>query len=254
MGVLNGLDRELTAAYKLINDLLPLVDGYGQMTQSALDYKDAAYRLGYVANSQAGYIQELEKTVNMLIPFVDIANIWARDSFQHEQVLLTVLDCLQNPSFLAYWAFKVWSNQRLTIEDIQYLGANFQELLAPYAQAENQQPVQIQQISRPQLQGSGVPYGFTQQNPELNIAPPSNNYLQQLQPQPVQQFSQAQQTQLQPQQTAIQFQPFQQSISISTPSPTSYNSNTVNPLQQVLMAMRSQGVNGLVNARKAGVI
>ena len=224
MDVLNGLDKELTAAYKLINDLLPLVDGYGQMTQSALNYKDAAYRLGYVVNSQVSYIQELEKTVNMLVPFVDIANIWANDSFQHEQVLISLLSCLQDPAFLAYWAFKVWSNQQLTVDDIRYLGANFQDLLAPYAQAEiqqnqNQQPVQIQQMPRPQLQGSGVPYGFAQQK-----------------------------------QTAIQFQPFQQSISISTPSPTSYNSNTANPLQQVLMAMRSQGVSGLVNARKAGVI
>lgn len=219
MGVLNGLDKELTAAYKLVNDLLPLVDAYGQMTQSALDYKDAAYRLGYVANSQAGYIQELEKTVNMLIPFVDIANIWARDSFQHEQVLLTVLDCLQNPSFLAYWAFKVWSNQRLTIEDIQYLGANFQDLLAPYAQAEVQQryiqQAPLNQVPAPQLQGSGIPYGFTQQNISI---------------------------------------PMNQNVSISTPSPTNYTANTANPLQQVLMAMRNQGVSGLVNARKAGVI
>lgn len=264
MGVLNGLDNELTLAYRLVNDLLPLVDAYGQMTDSALNYKDAAYRLGYIANSQAGYIQELEKTVNMLIPFVEISNIWANDSFQHEQVLLTVLDCLQNPSFLAYWAFKVWSNQQLTIEDIQYLGNNFQELLAPYAQAENQQnpnqqPVQIQQVPLPQLQGSGVPYGF-QQNDQVTIAPPNNNYLQQLQPQvqSVQQFVPTQPQvnfqQAQIQQAPVQFQQPQQNISISTPSPTSYNSNTANPLQQVLMAMRNQGVSGLVNARKAGVI
>ena len=242
----------MTAAYKLINDLLPLVDAYGQMTQSALNYKDAAYRLGYIANSQAGYINKLEKTVNMLIPFVDIANIWAIDSFQHEQVLLTVLDCLNNPAFLAYWAFKVWSNQQLTIEDIQYLGANFQDLLAPYTQIENQRLKQIEQSPLPQLQGSGIPYGFAQQNPQLNIALPNNNYLQQLQPQPIQQFGQIQQTpQFQPQQPSIQFQSSQ---SISTPSPTSYSTNTANPLQQVLMAMRSQGVSGLVNARKAGVI
>lgn len=236
--------------------MLPLVDGYGQMTQSALDYKDAAYRLGYVANSQAGYIRELEKTVSMLIPFVDVANIWATDSFQHEQVLLTVLDCLQNPAFLAYWAFKVWSNQQLNIEDIQYLGANFQDLLAPYAAP---QPVQIQQVPVQQLQGSGIPYGFNpQQNGSsvpLSIAPPTQRYLQQFQSQIQQSQFQNQPPQFQPQQPTIQFQPQQQNISISTPSPTSYNTaNNVNPLQQVLMAMRSKGVSGLVDARKAGVI
>jgi len=192
------------------------------MTNSALNYKDAAYRLGFVTNSQANYIRELEKTVTMLIPFVDIANIWARDSFQHEQVLLTVLDCLQNPAFLAYWAFKVWSNQQLSIEDIQYLGANFQDLLSPYVRQENQQRY-VQQIPQ-QLQGSGVPYGMIQQIPMNQNPAFANN-----------------------------FRP--QNISISTPSPTSYNTvNNANPLQQVLMAMRSQGVSGLVNARKAGVI
>lgn len=237
--------------------MLPLVDGYGQMTDSALNYKDAAYRLGYVANSQANYINELEKTVSMLIPFVDVANIWARDSFQHEQVLLTVLDCLQNPAFLAYWAFKVWSNQQLNIEDIQYLGANFQELLAPYVQQENQlKPVQ--QVPVQQLQGSGIPYGFNpQQNGSsepLTIAPPTQKYLQQFQSQVQQSQFQNQTPQFQLQQPTIQFQPQQQNISIPTPSPTSYTVNNANPLQQVLLAMRNQGVAGLVNARKAGVI
>lgn len=189
-------------AYKLITDLLPVIDAYADMTQTALDYKDAANKLGFVVQSQTNYINQLEQTVNMLVPFVDIANIWANDSFQHEQVLISLLSCLQDPAFLAYWAFKVWSNQQLTVDDITYLGANFQDLLAPYG-TQNTTPVAQR----------GVPYGY---NP-VTVSVPSQT--------------------------------------IPTPTPTNYSSgNTDNPLLKVLTAMRTQGVNGLVNARKAGVI
>lgn len=213
-------------AYKLITDLLPVVDAYADMTQTALDYKDAANKLGFVAQSQTNYINQLERTVKMLVPFVDAANIWALDSFQHEQVLksvlpfvdaaniwaldsrqheqvlISLLSCLQDPAFLAYWAFRVWSNQQLTLEDIQYLGANFQDLLAPY----------IPQNTTPVAQ-RGVPYGYS----PVTVSVPAQT--------------------------------------IPTPTPANYSSGNIgNPLLTVLNAMRTQGVNGLVNARKAGVI
>lgn len=215
-------------AYKLITDLLPVIDAYADMTQTALDYKDAANKLGFVVQSQTNYINQLEQTVKMLVPFVDAANIWALDSFQHEQVLksvlpfvdaaniwaldsrqheqvlISLLSCLQDPAFLAYWAFKVWSNQELTVDDIRYLGANFQDLLAPYSGN--------QQNTTPVAQ-RGIPYGYS----PVTVPVPSQT--------------------------------------IPTPTPTNYSSgNTDNPLLKVLTAMRTQGVNGLVNARKAGVI
>jgi hypothetical protein len=53
-----------------------------------------------------------------------------------------------------------------------------------------------------------------------------------------------------PQQATL---PFPQQ-SINTPVPTSYSGNNVSPIQAILTAYRTQGVNGITNARKAGMI
>jgi hypothetical protein len=53
-----------------------------------------------------------------------------------------------------------------------------------------------------------------------------------------------------PQQATL---PFPQQ-SINTPVPTSYSGNNLSPIQAILTAYRTQGVNGITNARKAGMI
>ena len=199
--------------------MIPLVTFYGQANQELINYEQTTKELIYAISSLLDYINKCEQTIANLVPFVGAANVWAVDSFQHEEVLKTLLACLQDPAFLAYWAFNVWSQTNLSLEDIQYLGENFKDLLAPYT---NQQ----QQLV-PQVPQQGLP----------------------LQQQTIQQLPS--QSRMSNPREMVQMQ----SQSIATPAPVSYSTGVENnPLQQVLQAMRQNGVTGLVNARKAGVI
>lgn len=56
-------------------------------------------------------IEQLDRTVAGLIPFVQVAQTWAQDALAHEQVLNNVLELFSDPEFLVYHAFQVWNDR-----------------------------------------------------------------------------------------------------------------------------------------------
>lgn len=89
-----------------------------QGLQAAIQERDMAFKiiesvLPFIQVNQLlnQEINELDRTVAGLIPFVRVAQIWMQDALAHEQVLNNVLSLIQDPEFLVYHAFNVWSDR-----------------------------------------------------------------------------------------------------------------------------------------------
>lgn len=74
-------------------------------------------------------IEMQDQLINSLLPFVQVANIWANDALMHEQVLENVCTLLTDPGFLAYWAFHAWGQTNLTEWDLNFISEQFLRLL-----------------------------------------------------------------------------------------------------------------------------
>lgn len=103
-----GLDQEIGMAYNLIGDLVHILE-----TNLLLNRE----------------IEMQDQLINSLLPFVQVANIWANDALMHEQVLENVCTLLTNPGFLAYWAFHAWGQTNLTEWDLNFISEQFLRLL-----------------------------------------------------------------------------------------------------------------------------
>lgn len=103
-----GLDQEIGMAYKLIGDLVHTLE-----TNLLLNRE----------------IEMQDQIINSLLPFIQVANIWASDALMHEQVLENVCTLLTDPGFLAYWAFHSWGKTNLTEWDLNFISEQFLKLL-----------------------------------------------------------------------------------------------------------------------------
>jgi hypothetical protein len=105
---LNALDQEIGMAYSVIGNLVHTLE-----TNLLLNRE----------------IEQQDQLIGNLLPFVQVASIWANDALMHEQVLENVCALLTDPGFLVYWAFKTWSNVNLTEFDIDTISEQFLGLL-----------------------------------------------------------------------------------------------------------------------------
>jgi hypothetical protein len=107
--------EERNAAFKLIDSLMPFV------------------QVNDILNQEN---QELHKTVNMLTPFVQTAQIWMDDAIAHEQVLNNVLNLFVDPEFLVYHAFQVFNNkiQHNGQAALEWISDEYLNLLNTYEQ------------------------------------------------------------------------------------------------------------------------
>lgn len=107
--------EERNAAFNLINALLPFVQVNQILNQENLD---------------------LHKTVSMMSPFVQAAQIWMNDAIAHEQVLNNVVDLMNSPDFLVYWANQVWRDriQHNGQAALEWISDEYLNLLNTYEQ------------------------------------------------------------------------------------------------------------------------
>jgi hypothetical protein len=111
--------------------------------QAAITERDAAYR---VVDSLMPFMQvnallnqeieEMDKAIASLTPFVQVAAIWAQDALAHEQVLNNVVDLMNSPDFLVYWANRVWSDriQHNGQAALEWISDEYLNLLNTYEQ------------------------------------------------------------------------------------------------------------------------
>jgi hypothetical protein len=109
VGAVNALDAELSQTYNLISDLVHILETNLLLNQE---------------------IEMQDQLISTLLPFVQVANIWAQDALMHEQVLENVCALLTNPGFLVYWAFKAWKETDLTEFDQDTIAEQYLSLLA----------------------------------------------------------------------------------------------------------------------------
>lgn len=74
-------------------------------------------------------IELLDRLVFSMLPFVTAAQVWAKDSMEHEEALKSVLSLLLNPGFLVYHAFETWKNMQLTDFDLDVISDQFLQLM-----------------------------------------------------------------------------------------------------------------------------
>lgn len=81
-------------------------------------------------------IEALDRMVQALTPFMQVAQIWASEAIAHEQVLNNVLGLMNDPEFLVYHAFNVWSDriQHNGQAALEWVGDEFLNLLNTYEQ------------------------------------------------------------------------------------------------------------------------
>lgn len=106
---INALDQEIGMAIAIIGNLV-----HGLETNLLLNQE----------------IEQQDKLISTLLPFVQVAQIWAQDALMHEQALENVCQLLTSPGFLAYWAFKAWDSVALTDFDLDTISEQFLRLLA----------------------------------------------------------------------------------------------------------------------------
>lgn len=106
---------ELNQTYKVIDSLIPFLQVNALLNQE---------------------IEQLEQTVASLTPFVKVANTWAADAIQHEQVLDNLCWVMSDPEYLIYWAFQNWGNaiQPNGEEALQWIADEWMRLLDIYEQ------------------------------------------------------------------------------------------------------------------------
>lgn len=168
--------EERNAAFNLINTLLPFVQVNQILNQENLD---------------------LHKTVGMMSPFVQAAQIWMSDAIAHEQVLSNVVDLMNSPDFLAYWANQVWRDriQHNGQAALEWISDEYLNLLNTYEQkfmmANNGQHSPMWYRMQPKtvtpVQGSVDSQNYQQQLPP-QFQQPVQQYPPQYQ-QPVQQYA-----------------------------------------------------------------
>lgn len=105
---MQALDQEIGMAYNVIGNLVHMMEA-NLLLNREIEMQDAA--------------------IQNLMPFVEVANIWANDALMHEQVLENVCTLLTDPGFLAYWAFKAWKGVNLTEFDLNFISEQFLDLL-----------------------------------------------------------------------------------------------------------------------------
>lgn len=108
VNTLISLDNEIGAWVKLSGDLVHILE------------------INLMLNQE---IEMLDKLVYSLLPFIQAAQIWAKDSFEHEAALNSVLELLLSPGYLVYHAFELWKNMPLTDFDLDTISEQFLQLI-----------------------------------------------------------------------------------------------------------------------------
>jgi hypothetical protein len=160
--------------------------------QAAIAERDAAYR---VVDSLVPFMQvnallnqeieAMDQAIASLTPFVQVAAIWAQDAIAHEQVLNNVVELMNSPDFLVYWANQVWRDriQHNGQAALEWISDEYLNLLNSYEQ-------KFMAVNN----GQHSPIWYRMQpktvNPVMGSVD-SENYRQQMPPQfqqPVQQY------------------------------------------------------------------
>jgi hypothetical protein len=157
----SALNVEAEQAYQVINNLIPFMA---------------------IAPIQQEYILELERTLGMLVPFVQAANIWAGDINAYQQTLDSICYVMSDPEYLVYWAFLTW-NRAIQPDGggaLEWISDEFMKLLdtyeARYMQASGGQhsPAWHRRQSKTvnPVMGSPDTQSFAYQQPQFNFQPP----------------------------------------------------------------------------------